>query len=132
MTKQAFAILGENGIIRAADKHACKECTQPYKKTADIITGDDPAALVGVDENRAVPALVVEGANLPAEADEQARQNTSEAASAVNEEMNIDNPPACDSYTAMAVVDGIVISSSVCYLPLYYLSKLIAIIALCL
>ena len=53
VTKQAFAILGENGIICAADEHACKECTQPYKKTADIITGDNPAALVGVDENRA-------------------------------------------------------------------------------
>ena len=89
--------MGENGIICAADEHACKECTQPYKKTADIITGDNPAALVGVDENRAVPALVGEGDNLPAEADEQARQNTSEAASAVNEEMNIDDLPACDS-----------------------------------
>jgi hypothetical protein len=27
---QAFDLLGEDGIIRAADQHACSECTQPY------------------------------------------------------------------------------------------------------
>ena len=42
VTKEAFELLGENGIICAADKHACSECTQEYKRTADIITGDDP------------------------------------------------------------------------------------------
>ena len=117
VTKQAFSILGENGIIRAADKHACKECTQPYKRTADIITGDDPAALVGVDENRAVPELLREDADLAAEAAEQARRNALETA---NQEMDIDNSPANASYTTMAVVDGIVISSSVCYSFLSY------------
>ena len=57
VTKQAFSILGENGIIHAANQHTCQECTQPYKRTADMITGDDPAALVGIDENHDVPAL---------------------------------------------------------------------------
>ena len=51
VTKEAFELLGENGIIRAADKHACSECTQAYKRTADIITGDDPTAVAGNDEN---------------------------------------------------------------------------------
>ena len=51
MTKEAFELLGENGIIWAADKPACSECTQVYKRTADIITGDDPAAVAGNDEN---------------------------------------------------------------------------------
>ena len=33
--------------------------TQTYKATADILlTGEDPAALVGEDENRPVPPLV--------------------------------------------------------------------------
>jgi hypothetical protein len=38
VTKEAFRILGENGIIQAADKHACSECTQVYKKTWLIIS----------------------------------------------------------------------------------------------
>ena len=29
--------MGENGIIRAADQHACAECTQRYKKTSDVV-----------------------------------------------------------------------------------------------
>jgi len=41
VTKEAFSLLGENGIINAADQHACKECTQPYKHTADVLPGVD-------------------------------------------------------------------------------------------
>ena len=115
VTKQAYSILGENGIIRAADQHSCKECTQPYKSTADIITGDDPAALVGVDENWNVPALVGEGAELAAE---QARQTASHSASIADQEMADNNPN--NSYITMVVVDGIVISPPVC--NLYYWS----------
>ena len=73
-----------------------------------------------MDENRAVPELLGEDAELAAEAAEQARQNALETA---NQEMDIDDPPAhaaSASYTTMAVVDGIVISSSVCYLFLNY------------
>lgn len=111
VTRQAFDILGENGIIRAADQHSCKECTQPYKRTADIITGDDPAALVDMDENQNVPALVGEHADLAAEAAEQARQNAFHAASTADQDMAIDYPT--NSYSTMAVVDGIVISPPV-------------------
>ena len=64
VTRQAYSILGENVVICAADQHTCKECTQPYKKTADIITGDNPAALVGMDKNWNVPAYVGENADL--------------------------------------------------------------------
>ena len=46
VTRQAYSILGENGLICAADQHTCQECTQPYKKTVDIITGDDPAVKI--------------------------------------------------------------------------------------
>ena len=67
ITRQAYSILGENGLICAADQHTCQECTQPYKRTPDIITGDDPAALVGMDKNQNVPAYVGENADLAAE-----------------------------------------------------------------
>ena len=110
VTKQAFSILGENGIIRAANQHTCQECTQPYKRTADMITGDDPAALVGIDENHDVPALTGDNAGLAAEAADQARENAMHAAS-VDEEMDVD---LNDSYVTMAVVDGIVISPPHC------------------
>jgi hypothetical protein len=48
VTTHAYSLLGENGIIRAADQHACAECTQEYKKTSDVVF-DDPAAVVGMD-----------------------------------------------------------------------------------
>ncbi|TFK38885.1 hypothetical protein BDQ12DRAFT_698321 [Crucibulum laeve] len=44
-SRHAFSALGENGIIRSAEAHSCIECTHKYKRTADIITGDDPAAV---------------------------------------------------------------------------------------
>jgi hypothetical protein len=50
VTKQAFSILGEDGIIRAAEKHTCEECTHKYKASADVILSDDISALVGMDE----------------------------------------------------------------------------------
>jgi hypothetical protein len=109
VTRQAFSISGENGLIRAADQHKCQECTQPYRKTADIIT-DDPAALVGMDENRNVPALVRENADLAAEAAKQAREDAVHAASNPDQEMADPNV----SYTTMAVVDGIVITLQHC------------------
>jgi len=56
VTTQAFDLLGEQGIIRAADQHACGECTQPYKESSDAVM-DDPAAVVGVDENQNIPPL---------------------------------------------------------------------------
>ena len=56
VTTQAFSILGEEGLIRAADKHVCNQCTQIYKSTSDAVF-NNPAAVVGVDENHEVPAL---------------------------------------------------------------------------
>ena len=62
VTKTAFELLGDKGHIRAAHTHECPECTQPYKATADtLLTGEDPAALFGEDENGVVPPLVGEG-----------------------------------------------------------------------
>ena len=51
--------MGENGIIRAADQHACGECTQEYKKTSDVVF-DDPAAVVGMDAtDDNIPAMTL-------------------------------------------------------------------------
>ncbi|KAF8991083.1 hypothetical protein BDQ17DRAFT_1255213, partial [Cyathus striatus] len=33
-------------------QHSCSKCTHKYKATADVITSDDNAAVVGIDENR--------------------------------------------------------------------------------
>ncbi len=35
VTKEAFAALGKNGLIYAADNHTCSECTQPYRPSAN-------------------------------------------------------------------------------------------------
>jgi hypothetical protein len=111
VAKEAFEILGENGIIRAADQHACVECTQPYKRTADRITGDDPAELVNNDENRVVPPLVGEGADLAARDAIVARENAhnQELAQTDHQHMDIDHPPV-----SMVVLDGLCMGPLVC------------------
>ena len=76
VTKQAFSILGEEGIIRSADQHSCSEFTHAYKKTAD-----DPAALLGQDENHIVPALEGDDEYLAAQDAAQAIFNAQNATS---------------------------------------------------
>ncbi|KDR65512.1 hypothetical protein GALMADRAFT_1364536, partial [Galerina marginata CBS 339.88] len=67
VTIEAFSILGENGIIRAADQHACPECTQEYKEHSEVVF-NNPAAVVGVDvDDDAVPPLA---ADAPQDIDE--------------------------------------------------------------
>jgi hypothetical protein len=106
VTKEAFSLLGENGIIRAADQHACGECTQEYKSAEDMLPNADPAGIVGVDGNRAIPGLV-EGVNqhqAVAQSPNQAEQN-----SANESDMDVDHAPV-----KMVVVDGIVMGPQVC------------------
>jgi hypothetical protein len=112
VTKAAFEVLGENGIIRAADKHACSECTHVYKRTPDILTGNDPAAVAGNDENRVVPPLVGEDAALAANAvcARQTAQNH-QAAMDENNEMEVDHAPV-----KMVILDGLVTGPIVCVL----------------
>ena len=62
VTKCAFILLGEEGVIRSAEDHFA-ECMHTFRQTADIITGDDPAPLIGVDENHNVPILTGEDAD---------------------------------------------------------------------
>ena len=102
VTKEAFELLGENGIICPAGQHACPECTQPYRHTSDRMPNIDPAAVVGVDENGRVPRLVggVDSTNpgLP-----------NQPQTSTNDEMDID-----DASVNMVVVDGIVMGPTVC------------------
>ncbi len=65
VTKQVFSILGNRGIIRAADNHHCSECTQMYKPQTDSFSLFDSAATLGVDENALVPGLVVNMEDTP-------------------------------------------------------------------
>jgi len=102
ITKQAFSILGDRGIIRAADNHHCSECTQTYKSQADSFSLFDPAATVGMDENALVPGLEVDMENI------EETPNSPE----------IHSPVAIQSDTnadiRMVVVDGIVVGPNVC------------------
>ena len=110
-------MLGENGIIRAADKHTCSECTQVYKRTADIITGDDPAAVAGNDENRIVPPLVGEDAELAINDAARTRENArNQAATIADQDMDVDHAPV-----KMVVLDGIVIGPVVCILAFCFI-----------
>ena len=44
VTKEAFAVLGNNGHITAANNHSCSECTHAYKANADTLIGATQAA----------------------------------------------------------------------------------------
>jgi len=58
LTHDAFAILGEGGAMKLSDKHTCSECTQEHKAVANFLpAANDAAAVLGVDENQAVPQL---------------------------------------------------------------------------
>ena len=121
VTRKAFEELGEEGVIRSAQGHYCSECTHEYKDTADRLTGDDPAALLGIDDNRAVPVLVGDGAELAAQEAAQARQVAEEAAQARNaaaDRMDIDEDSSSSGSNSaspikMVVLDGIVMGPTV-------------------
>ena len=92
VTTAAFSLLGENGIIRAANTHACDECSD----VVDVVF-DDPAAVVGVDAtNNDMPALVT--------VNEEPEVDLHEG-----DEMDIDN--ICD--TTLVTLDGVVMGPQV-------------------
>ena len=109
VTKHAFKLFGEKGVIRSAEYHFCSECTHTFKQTADIITGDDPAALIGVDENHNVPVLTGEDADLAVQDAAQARLNAETA-------MDIDRSPSPDEETPLklVVLDGVLMGPTHC------------------
>ena len=115
ITKAAFQVLGESGIIRSADHHQCAECTHAHKAIADMLTGDDPAGVVGVDENRAIPALAGRDANLAIWDAQIARDRAADHAQMDNVLMD-DRPDHAP--VRMVVLDGIVMGHQVgCLIP---------------
>ncbi|KIM38574.1 hypothetical protein M413DRAFT_45603, partial [Hebeloma cylindrosporum] len=100
VTTQAFSLLGEDGIIRASEEHACDECTQKRKDTSDAVF-NNPAAVVGVDAtDDNIPALP----GAPEEVEVDAPQVTSD------HEMDTDDIPNIK----MVVLDGIVMGPQHC------------------
>jgi CxC5 like cysteine cluster associated with KDZ transposases len=89
-TKQAFAKLGNQGIIPLAKGHTCSECTQPYREPSDVRLNIDAAAVVGIDERRNVPPLIQEEENSEDEMMAIDEENIT-APAAVNQALQ--NPP---------------------------------------
>jgi hypothetical protein len=125
ITKQAFNILGEDGVIRSAEGHHCEDCTHKYKTEADVMPEmHDPAGVVGVDENRNVPEYAGEEEEVdindsgseessdredsPMEVDEPGRE-TDSTNSAQQEE-----PEQTQGFVQMVVLDGIVMGPKHC------------------
>ena len=101
--------MGEDGIIRASEKHACDECTQKHKDTSDVVF-NNPAAVVGVDAtDDDIPALEV----APEEMDIDAPQVP------LNDEMDTDDIPNI----RMVVLDGIVMGPQVNNFRFFLLSS---------
>ena len=101
VTTQAIELLGEKGIIWAADQHTCSECSQPYKKTSDAVS-NDPTSVIGVNENQNIPPLA--GA-AEVQAQHQPGSPTSDHS---DNAINIDN-----KNVTMVVLDGIVMGPTV-------------------
>ena len=110
---EAFAMLGDAGIIEPAKDHSCSQCSQPFKATADFMTNEDPAAVIGVDENSTIPALEGEHAALSARQTDVERRAARARANHINNstanEMDVDYENC-----TMSVVDGIVFGPKHC------------------
>jgi hypothetical protein len=121
VTTHAYSLLGENGIIRAADQHACTECTQKYKKTSDVVF-NDPAAVVGMDAtDDNIPAMALNH--------EEVQFDLPQTPVTADNEMDVDDIPNIK----MVVLDGVVMGPQVntIYIILLTLLTIIIYIALC-
>lgn len=100
------------GIIKCADEHSCPECTHPYKAAPDVILHDDPAAIIGIDENHEIPALQGEDAQLAANYAQQHQQNQAviNAQAAANPPEDVDDAQP----VRMVIMDGIVMGPTHC------------------
>ena len=103
VTKQAFDILGEKGIIRVAEHHHCSECTQTYKSKPDQLSLYDPAATVGIDEDNLVPRLEINVGNTQQVGASQTVQSS--------EPIPVDSINHAD--VRLVVLDGIVMGPNV-------------------
>ncbi|KAF8235457.1 hypothetical protein L208DRAFT_1257159 [Tricholoma matsutake] len=103
VTKEAFAILGANGVIRVAGGHTCSECTHEYKLMANVIPGSDPLATAGFNDR--VPQAPVAVGNI-----QHAQTPPDNRGSSVgDDDMQVDK-----GVVQLVVLDGIVTGPSCC------------------
>ncbi len=93
VARESFYILGQNGMIKEADQHACDECTHKYRRSADIVTTIDESATVGMEE-------------VAPQSNNNSEQRT--------EGVEVANPQINQGTVKMVVMDGIVIGHSYC------------------
>ena len=60
-TLEAFLHLGDNGFIQAAQEHACSECTQAYKRTAQKVPNSNAESVLAEPEGAFVKIVVLDG-----------------------------------------------------------------------
>jgi hypothetical protein len=114
VTQQAFEKLGNEGIIEPGKKHSCTKCCQPYKATADFMSNDDPAAVIGADENSIVPVLTGEHAALSAQEAVRVRQAAQLRANNLdNADPNAMDVSDDDADCSMIILDGVVMGPQV-------------------
>jgi hypothetical protein len=109
-------------VIRAAEGHTCSECTHEYKREADEIPqANDPAALVGIDENRNVPAFVGDNDDGEMNVEHRPESSSEDESMDVDDSSDIEDPhsdplqeAAEHSPVQMVVLDGIVFGPKHC------------------
>jgi hypothetical protein len=109
VTKQAFDVLGEGGLIRSADGHVCAECTHEYRQHADMIAEGDAAAVAGIDENHNVPAFEGDVA-VDADGSREALMDIDEP----QDPMQIDGDHGDHELSPVKMMDGIVMGDHHC------------------
>ena len=101
VARQAFDILGEDGIIRAAGQHACKECTHEYRASADVILSSDISQMVGMDDD-------------DNDDDYEEEQDDDDGESSVQSDESSDDTNTYNAPVKMIVMDGIVVGHAHC------------------
>jgi len=118
VVKEAFAILGGNGVITAAENHSCSECTQEYKQHVDII----PATIAAAAATTTAAAAAATTASVSAprgSVDEPMDDESIERLDVAVERKTADRP-----IVTMAVLDGIVMGPSVSSIAIHMLQTL--------
>ena len=114
LTQQAFKKLGNEGVIEPGKEHSCSKCCQPYTDTADFMANEDPAAVIGADENSTVPVLTGEYANLSAQDTTRERQTVQLRANNLNNaDPNAMYVSDDDADCSMIILDGVVMGPQV-------------------
>ncbi|KAJ8691018.1 hypothetical protein PTI98_010632 [Pleurotus ostreatus] len=117
VTSKALEELGQSGIIDAARTHSCSECTHEYKNVADTIPrqATDPAGVVGVDENSAVPEYSGPGIEQHHHAQDDDDDDDDDAMDVDSTSSNLGNSDSGEvELVKMVVMDGIVMGPRHC------------------